>query len=186
MSPAYKKERPDVKVLLGLGFAIRELGESEGLSDLIEIAIKTAPLFLKRFGYYGDTETALQWFKSPQLALKGDIPWMIMHTEYGRRRVRRALDAEIKTADALAALVAAGQIILPTKKGKIKPFKGIEVFSDIRQSPFTIKEAAEYLEAAEITVRRWVKNGSLKASNIGGSIVFNVDDLKAFKNKRLS
>lgn len=29
-----------------------------------------------------------------------------------------------------------------------------EVFDDIRRSPFTIKEAAEYLEMAEITVRR--------------------------------
>jgi excisionase family DNA binding protein len=59
-----------------------------------------------------------------------------------------------------------------------------EVFSDIRHSPFTIKEAAEYLEAAEITVRRWVKNGSLKAGKLGKSIVFNVDDLKAFKKIR--
>ena|ERR1700690_3945024 len=67
-----------------------------------------------------------------------------------------------------------------------KSIEDLEVFNDIRQSPFTIKEAAEYLEAAETTVRRWVKNGSLKASNIGESIVFNVDDLKAFKNKRLS
>jgi len=59
-----------------------------------------------------------------------------------------------------------------------------EVFSDIRHSPFTIKEAAEYLEAAEITVRRWVKNGALKAGKLGKSIVFNVDDLKAFKKIR--
>lgn len=32
-----------------------------------------------------------------------------------------------------------------------------EVFSDIRQSLFTVREAAEYLEVVEITVRRWVK-----------------------------
>src|SRR4030043_299312 len=42
-----------------------------------------------------------------------------------------------------------------------------EVFDAIRQAPFTIKEAAEYLEVAEITVRRWVKDGILKSKRIG-------------------
>jgi len=59
-----------------------------------------------------------------------------------------------------------------------------EVFDDIRQAPFTIKEAAEYLEVAEITVRRWVKDGILKAERIGKSIVFDADILKASKRKR--
>ena len=59
-----------------------------------------------------------------------------------------------------------------------------EVFSDIRQSPFTIRETAEYLEVAEITVRRWVKDGSLKAERLGKNIVFDANDLKAFKRKR--
>lgn len=60
-----------------------------------------------------------------------------------------------------------------------------EVFSDIRQSPFTVREAAEYLEVAEITVRRWVKGGSLKAERLGKNIVFAADDLKKFKKKQL-
>lgn len=59
-----------------------------------------------------------------------------------------------------------------------------EVFGDIRQSPFTIKEAAEYLEVAEITVRRWVKDGILKHQRVGKNIVFNPDVLKEFKRKR--
>jgi len=59
-----------------------------------------------------------------------------------------------------------------------------EVFDDIRQAPFTIKEAAEYLEVAEITVRRWVKDGILKAERIGKNIVFDADILKASKRKR--
>ena len=59
-----------------------------------------------------------------------------------------------------------------------------EVFGDIRQSPFTIKEAAEYLEVAEITVRRWAKEGALKSERLGKNIVFNVDNLKLFKKKR--
>src|SRR4030066_1468799 len=59
-----------------------------------------------------------------------------------------------------------------------------EVFDDIRRSPFTIKEASEYLEVAEITVRRWVYDGLLKSKRIGKNIVFDIDDLKAFKKKR--
>lgn len=59
-----------------------------------------------------------------------------------------------------------------------------EVFEDIRQAPFTIKEAAEYLEVAEITIRRWVSEGMLKSKRIGRNIVFNADDLKAFKRQR--
>jgi excisionase family DNA binding protein len=59
-----------------------------------------------------------------------------------------------------------------------------EVFEDIKNSPFTIKEAAEYLEVAEITVRRWVSEGMLKSKRIGRSIVFDADDLKMFKRQR--
>jgi len=61
-----------------------------------------------------------------------------------------------------------------------------EVFSDIRQSPFTVREAAEYLEVAEITVRRWTKDGSLKAKRLGRNIVFDADDLKKFKMKKMA
>lgn len=59
-----------------------------------------------------------------------------------------------------------------------------EVFEDIRSRPFTVKEAAEYLETAEITVRRWVNNGTLQAQKLGRNIVFDPDKLKAFKKKR--
>lgn len=59
-----------------------------------------------------------------------------------------------------------------------------EVFSDIRQSPFTIREAAEYLEVAEITVRRWVRDNILKHSRIGRNVVFDPDVLKTFKKQR--
>ncbi|OGW43376.1 MAG: hypothetical protein A2Y66_03750 [Nitrospirae bacterium RBG_13_41_22] len=59
-----------------------------------------------------------------------------------------------------------------------------EVFDDIRQEPFTIREAAEYFEVAEITVRRWVRDGILKYKKIGRNIVFDADVLKEFKRKR--
>jgi len=46
-------------------------------------------------------------------------------------------------------------------------------------------EAARYLEVAEITIRRWVREGPLKSRRIGKSIVFNPDDLRGFKRSRL-
>ena len=58
-----------------------------------------------------------------------------------------------------------------------------EVFDEIRQSPFTIKEASEYLEVAEITVRRWIKSEKIKASKVGRNIVFRADDLKRLKEQ---
>ena len=44
-------------------------------------------------------------------------------------------------------------------------YKHDEVFDEIRQMPFTLKEAAEYLEVAEITLRRWIRSGKLKKKN---------------------
>lgn len=45
-----------------------------------------------------------------------------------------------------------------------------DVFDDLREYPFTIKEAAEYFEVAEITVRRWAMAGRLKAKRVGKTI----------------
>ena len=56
-----------------------------------------------------------------------------------------------------------------------------EVFDDIRKAPFSLKEAAEYLEVAEITVRRWVKSGKLDYKRIGKNFVFDPNELKAIK-----
>ena len=58
-----------------------------------------------------------------------------------------------------------------------------EVFDDIRKSPFSLKEAAEYLEVAEITVRRWVKAGKLDYKRIGKNFVFDPDELKDKKKQ---
>ena len=59
-----------------------------------------------------------------------------------------------------------------------------EVFDEIRQAPFTLKEAAEYLDIAQITLRRWVKAGNIKYERVGRNIVFDPDELKAFKRDR--
>jgi excisionase family DNA binding protein len=58
-----------------------------------------------------------------------------------------------------------------------------EVFDDIRKSPFSLKEAAEYLEVAEITVRRCAKAGKLDYKRIGKNFAFNPDELKAIKKQ---
>ncbi|MHC4105211.1 MAG: helix-turn-helix domain-containing protein [Planctomycetota bacterium] len=64
-------------------------------------------------------------------------------------------------------------------------YKHDEVFDDIRQSPFSLKETAEYLEVAEITVRRWVKDSKISYKKIGRNLVFDPDDLKAIKKNKL-
>ncbi len=56
-----------------------------------------------------------------------------------------------------------------------------EVFDEIRQSPFTVKEAAEYLEIAEITLRRWIKAGKIRFRRVGRNIFFDPEELKGFK-----
>ena len=57
-----------------------------------------------------------------------------------------------------------------------------EVFDDI-PSTFTIKEAAEYLEFAEITIRRWAKEGKLPYHKVGKNYVFHIEDLREVKQK---
>ncbi|MBI4620343.1 MAG: helix-turn-helix domain-containing protein [Desulfobacterales bacterium] len=57
-----------------------------------------------------------------------------------------------------------------------------EVFDDI-PSTFTIKETSEYLEVAEITIRRWVKEGKLPYDRVGKNYVFHVGDLREIKRK---
>jgi excisionase family DNA binding protein len=53
-----------------------------------------------------------------------------------------------------------------------------EVFDDIRKSPFSLKEAAEYLEVAEITDRRWAKAGKLNYKRIGKTLLLILTNLK--------
>ncbi len=56
-----------------------------------------------------------------------------------------------------------------------------EVFDDIRQSPFTIQEAAEYLDVTEMAVRQWIKSGKLTARKVGRRLALDPDALKQFK-----
>jgi excisionase family DNA binding protein len=90
---------------------------------------------------------------------------------------REILEMPVKEREKLFTVIA--------KRGFEKDlYTHDEVFDDIKRSPFTIKEASEYLEVAEITVRRWVKDDILKSKRIGKNIVFDADILKEFKRKR--
>lgn len=60
-----------------------------------------------------------------------------------------------------------------------------EVFEDL-PSTLTIKESSEYLEVAEVTVRRWAKEGKLPFCKVGKNYVFGVDDLRKLKRKQPS
>lgn len=59
-----------------------------------------------------------------------------------------------------------------------------EVFRDLAGTPFTITEAAEYLEVSAITIRRWVKEGKLRSRRIGKSIVFDTEVLREAKGRK--
>ncbi len=57
-----------------------------------------------------------------------------------------------------------------------------DVFGDLNDYPFTVKETADYLEVSEITIRRWIKEGKLTPSGkLGRNWVFDADYLSDFK-----
>lgn len=89
---------------------------------------------------------------------------------------KKILEMPLKERERLFAVIA--------RQGFEKDtYTHAEVFEELNE-PFTIKEAAEYLDVAEITVRRWVKEGSLKSRRIGRTIVLDPDDLRDFKRSR--
>ena len=59
-----------------------------------------------------------------------------------------------------------------------------DVFGDLPET-VSLKDAAEYLGVAEITVRRWIKEGKLSPSRIGRNYAFNVSDLRVFKKRHV-
>lgn len=90
---------------------------------------------------------------------------------------KEILDMPLTEREKLFAIIA--------RKGFEKDlYSHEEVFDEIRKSPFTVKEAAEYLEIAEVTLRRWIKAGNIKYQRVGRNIVFDPDELKSFKRER--
>jgi len=90
---------------------------------------------------------------------------------------REILDLPLKEREKLFVVIA--------RRGFEKDLYGHnEVFDDIRQSPFTVKEAAEYLEVAEITLRRWIKAGKIRFRRVGRNILLDPDELKVSKKNK--
>lgn len=90
---------------------------------------------------------------------------------------KEILDMPLKEREKLFGVIA--------RRGFEKElYRHDEVFDEIRQAPFTLKEAAEYLEVAEITLRRWVRTERIRHKRVGRNIVFDPDELKAFKKNR--
>ncbi|HDH86986.1 MAG TPA: DNA-binding protein [Desulfobacteraceae bacterium] len=88
------------------------------------------------------------------------------------------LDMPLKERERLFAVIA--------RRGFEKDlYSHDEVFDEIRQTPFTVKEAAEYLEIAEITLRRWIKSGKIKYKRVVRNILFDPDELKTFKKNKI-
>jgi excisionase family DNA binding protein len=86
------------------------------------------------------------------------------------------LDMPVKERERLFGVIA--------RKGFEKDlYDHDEVFDEIIRTPFSVKEAAEYLEVAEITLRRWIKAGKIEYKRMGRNIVFDPDELKVFKRK---
>ena len=97
------------------------------------------------------------------------------------------ITAESVYKDLLKMPVAEREKLFATiaRRGFEKDFyKHDEVFDDIRRSPFSLKEAAAYLEVADITIRRWVKEDKLGYKKIGRNLGFDPDDLKTIKKRR--
>lgn len=58
-----------------------------------------------------------------------------------------------------------------------------EVFGDLYQKRFSVKEVAEIFGKSELTIRRWVKDGKIKAIKAGGTYQFSLKDIEDFKNR---
>ncbi len=72
--------------------------------------------------------------------------------------------------------------LIATQGFKESNYSYDDVFGDLPET-LSLKDAAEYLGVAEITVRRWIKDGKLSPSRLGRNYAFNVSDLRAFKKR---
>ena len=59
----------------------------------------------------------------------------------------------------------------------------MNVFGRLYEEPWTIKDAARLLSVTEMTVRRYIKAGKLKASQPGRKYLIDYRDLKKFREQ---
>jgi excisionase family DNA binding protein len=72
--------------------------------------------------------------------------------------------------------------LLAEPGGQRENFSHDQVFGHLAGDEFTAAEAAEYLEVSISTLRRYVRDGRIRASGeVGRNQLFATKDLKAFK-----
>ena len=90
-TPEFREAKIQEKPLLCLALIRREIGDSRELDELVDVALLMNSLVLNRLQLFMETDEALSWFKSPQVGLKGEIPWILMQSTKGTRKVRNLL-----------------------------------------------------------------------------------------------
>jgi len=76
-------------------------------------------------------------------------------------------------------------LLLASKAFREEDYTHDQVFGDVHREPFSVPEAAEYLEVSVPTLRRYVQSGKLRpAQTIGRSQLFNASDLRLLKRSK--
>jgi excisionase family DNA binding protein len=75
--------------------------------------------------------------------------------------------------------------MLAAKAFREDDFTHGQVFGAVHQEPFSVPEAAEYLEVSIPTLRRYVQSGKLRPIQVvGRSQLFDAADLRSLKRKK--
>ncbi|MBW2029012.1 MAG: helix-turn-helix domain-containing protein [Deltaproteobacteria bacterium] len=59
-----------------------------------------------------------------------------------------------------------------------------EVHDEIGGSPFTVREAADYLGVSETTLKKWIEEGKIKWKRVGKRKVIEQKEIEAFKERQ--
>ncbi len=76
-------------------------------------------------------------------------------------------------------------LLLTSNAFRDKDYTHDQVFGAVHREPFSVSEAAEYLEVSVPTLRRYVQSGKLRpAQVIGRSQLFDASDLRTLKRTK--
>lgn len=90
-SKKYKAADIPERALMTLSLLHRNLGESEMLHEAIELSLLMNPLIVKRPELLEGRDKAMRWFTTPQAELGGEIPWILMQTNEGTKKIKRLI-----------------------------------------------------------------------------------------------
>ncbi|MDA3902206.1 MAG: helix-turn-helix domain-containing protein [Desulfuromusa sp.] len=76
-------------------------------------------------------------------------------------------------------------LLLASKVFHEEDYTHDQVFGAVHREPFSVPEAAEYLEVSVPTLRRYVQSGKLRPTQIiGRSQLFDASDLRTLKRSK--